>query len=98
MTTDIKVSRMNEILNNAYALTQHAISRASEASSKEEVLLSLHELKLAAEATNLCKNFKDLIFENEDRIEGLDKKEIDTFIILLCTTQKFAGSDLMKRV
>ena len=95
MTNVIKAYRMNEIINNAYALSSHA---AHNASSDEEIAISLHELKLAIRALELCKNFKDMIFENEDHIDGLSKIDIDKSIRSIDSMQKFTAWGLMKKI
>ncbi len=98
MTNVIKAYRMNEIINNAYALSSHVAFNAHNASSDEEIAISLHELKLAIRALELCKNFRDMIFENEDHIDGLSKIDIDKSICSMDSMQKFTAWGLMKKI
>ena len=95
--TNVK-SRMNEIISNAYALSHHAAFDAINASSDEEIAISLHELKLAMRALKLCKNFRDLIFEDEDQIDGLSKIEVERSIRSIGSMQEFAVWGLMKKI
>lgn len=90
MTNRVMTLRMNEIMNNAYALSHHAAFDAINASSHEEIAISLHELKLAMRTLKLYKNFRDLIFENEDQIDGLSKIDVDTSIHSIDSMQEFA--------
>lgn len=95
--TNVK-SRMNEIISNTYALSHHAAFDAINASSDEEIAISLHELKLAMRALKLCKNFRDLIFENEDQIDDLNKIDVDRSISSIGSIQEFAVWGLMKKI
>ena len=96
MTNAIKTSRINDIMDNAYALSYHAAFDALNAASDEEIAISLHELKLAMRALKLCKNFRDLIFEDEDQIDGLRK--IDRSIRSIGSMQEFAVWGLKKKL
>lgn len=98
MTNAIKISRINDIMNNAYALSHHAAFDALNAASDEEIAISLHELKLAMRALKLCKNFRDLIFENEDQIDDLNKIDVDRSISSIGSMQEFAVWGLMKKI
>ena len=98
MTNAIKTSRINDIMDNAYALSYHAAFDALNAASDEEIAISLHELKLAMRALKLCKNFRDLIFEDEDQIDGLSKIEVERSIRSIGSMQEFAVWGLMKKI
>lgn len=98
MTNAIKTSRINDIMDNAYALSYHAAFDALNAASDEEIAISLHELKLAMRALKLCKNFRDLIFENEDQIDDLNKIDVDRSISSIGSMQEFAVWGLMKKI
>ena len=98
MTNAIKTSRINDIMDNAYALSYHAAFDALNAASDEEIAISLHELKLAMRALKLCKNFRDLIFEDEDQIDGLSKIEVERSIRSIGSMQEFAVWSLKKKL
>ena len=90
------ITRINDIMDNAYALSYHAAFDALNAASDEEIAISLHELKLAMRTLKLCKNFRDLIFEDEDQIDGLSKIEVERSIRSIGSMQEFAVWGLKK--